>query len=401
MRMEKRRRFGRRPKPCGLVVGMVVLCIIIALFAVLPLLEGEEALVSLTFPTMTSPSTSTSSTITPPRFPPFETVDAGMCPPRTCQGIKQIRQAWTALASSAIADEAETNDLNAFHRVTCEHGNDFSMMTRDSHLDKFISGTIRKGQRHDPTVGDSIAHQLLYQPLPEGQTQAVFIDIGANIGYFTSTALASGAFCISFEPMRPNLGALMSTVRKNKWEKNSRIYHNALSYEGATVNMAPTNLEINLSNGHVTKSVCDGQEEGQYGVDWMESLSLDQVMMTKHPEIKHVQVMKIDVERFEVHVINGAMRFLCNSIVDMIIIEVEYIRPNPTAVCNSVKMQETLEKMGFSIWSKLKKDGGTEFTGKPFNELPSNVNFVQEFRDRPPVERLKGTEGNPCEGFEM
>ena len=183
--------------------------------------------------------------------------------------------------------------------------------------------------------------------------------------------------------------------------ESSRIYHNALSYEGAIVNMVPTNLKVNLSNEHVTKSVCEGQEEGQYGVDWIESVSLDQVMMTKHPEIKHVQVIKIDVERFEVHVIKGAMRFLCNSIIDMIIIEVEYIRPSPTTVCNSVKMQETLEKMGFSIWSKLKKDGGTEFTGKSFNELPTNVNFVQVFRDQPPAERLKGTEGNPCEGFEM
>ena len=117
---------GRRPKPCGLVllVGILVLCII-ALFTVVLRLQ-EMPPVALTFPTMmTLPSTSTStSSITPPRFPPFEMVDAGIYPPRSCQGIKQVRQAWTAFASSDIADEAETNNLNAFHRVTCEHGND-------------------------------------------------------------------------------------------------------------------------------------------------------------------------------------------------------------------------------------------------------------------------------------
>jgi FkbM family methyltransferase len=385
--MGKMRRLDR-PKQRGLVIGVSVLCIT-ALFAVIIQVLAVSPIL-------------TSSTRTPLLPPPtFEMLDAGMCPPRTCHGNKQIRQAWTAFAPSTLADEAEHNDLNAFQLVTREQGKDFSIMTRDRTLDQFISGTIRKGQRHDPSVGDSIAYQMLQQPLPEGQTQAVFIDVGANIGYFTSTALALGAFCISFEPMRPNLGALMSTTRKNKWEKNSRIYHNAVSYEGATVNMVPTNLKVNLSNGRVRKSVCEGDEKGQYGVDWMESVSLDQVMMTKHPEIKHVQAIKIDVETFEVHVINGAMRFLCNSIVDMIIMEVEYIRPNPKTVCDSVKMQETLEKMGFSIWSELKTNGGTEFTGKPFNQLPANVNFVQEFRERTPAERLKGAEGNPCEGFEI
>ena len=72
-------------------------------------------------------------------------------------------------------------------------------------------------------------------------------------------------------------------------------------------------------------------------------------------EIKHVQAIKIDVETFEAHVIDGAMGLLCNYIVDMIIKEVECIRPNPKTVGKSVKMQEILEKMGFSILSELKR----------------------------------------------
>jgi FkbM family methyltransferase len=356
---------------------------------------------------ITSTSSSLISTNTPPLLPPlplFEMKDAGMCPPRTCPGIQPIRNAWTDVVASSAADEAEDNPLNAFAIVKHEPGNDFTMMLRDIKLDKIISGSIRKGQRHDPLVGNAIAFQLQQRPLPEGQTQPVFIDAGANIGYFTSLALALGAYTISFEPMRPNLGALMSTVHKNNWQSNSRVYHNALSYEGAIVNMEST-TQINLSNGYVTNYVCSEEtqeEKGQYGVDWMESVSLDQVMLTNHPEIKHVQVMKIDVESFEVHVINGAMRFLCNSIVEMILMEVEYIRPGrPKTICNSVQMQTTLETMGYTIWSDLPQNGGTEFTGKPFNQLPSNVNFVQQFRDQTPAERLKGTAGNPCAGFEI
>jgi hypothetical protein len=57
---------------------------------------------------------------------------------------------------------------------------------------------------------------------------------------------------------------------------------------------------------------------------------------------------------------------------------------NPKTVCNSVQMQTTLETMGYTIWSNLPQNGGLEFTGKPFKDLPSDVNFVQQFRDQTP-----------------
>ncbi len=77
-------------------------------------------------------------------------------------------------------------------------------------------------------------------------------------------------------------------------------YHNAVSFEPSRVSMASTNSDINLSNGHVTKSACEAAATGQYGVDYMDAVTLDQVMFSNHPEITHVHAIKVDVETFEV-----------------------------------------------------------------------------------------------------
>jgi hypothetical protein len=113
--------------------------------------------------------------------------------------------------------------------------------------------------------------------------------------------------------------------------------------------------------------------------------------------------MKVDVETFEVHVVNGAMRFLCNIVVNMIVMEVEYCKKSVTKdhPCNSTLMQNTLEGMGYSTWSGIPDHGGTDLTGMPFDELPSDVIFLLNDPSRPPRESLRGAKNNPCEGFEI
>ena len=100
----------------------------------------------------------------------------------------------------------------------------FEMFIRDPTSDTFISGTLYAGRKHDPKVHDLVVRCL------RGKRDAVFIDIGANIGYFTATALAVGARTISFEPFYYNAGTLMATIAENGWSDRSTIYMNALGY---------------------------------------------------------------------------------------------------------------------------------------------------------------------------
>ena len=96
------------------------------------------------------------------------------------------------------------------------------------------------------------------------------------------------------------------------------------------------------------------------------------------------------------HVINGAMRFLCSRIVDTILMEVEYIKTTENAHgCSGSSMQNTLITMGFEI----KDEGNKDVTGLKFQNLPGNVVFQQKYRDQPPGERLRGQPNSPCGPF--
>ena len=289
------------------------------------------------------------------------------------------------------------------------------MLFADPRNDHFISGFIRQGRHHDPEVGNAIVKTIedyyvgmLNTTNHEDVPRPVILDVGTNIGYFASIALAAGARAISFEPMRANYGCVMATVRHNNWTDRHSLYINATSFQGATANMRATNDEINNSNGHVTNQTCNDDNDdtslGQYGLDWMESVSLDQVVLTKHADIHRFHLMKMDIETFEVNAINGAGRFLCNRIVESIIVEVLYLQSqhNLTA-CNTTGMQNFLEQMGYEIWDTLPTfPNATNVTHQDFDSLPPTVIFVLKDKTRTPWQRLQSENAvlNPCADFQ-
>jgi hypothetical protein len=143
----------------------------------------------------------------------IEFLNAGLCPVQGCNISREIREVWSHHADAA--KEARSDPLNEFATVEMarDGGKKFRMLTRDPKKDKFISASIRGGRLWDPMV-----RKPLIQAIKGQQSMPVFIDIGANVGYFTHTALAMGARVISFEPMRANMGPLMATIEENKWQ---------------------------------------------------------------------------------------------------------------------------------------------------------------------------------------
>ena len=203
----------------------------------------------------------------------------GFCPASSCKiGQTSIREAFHQ-APQAVKD-VQSNPSNQFvtvHAITPDSVEpiSFEMFIRDPIKDKFISGTIAAGEVHDPPIQKLVVKSLYNR---EG---SVLIDVGANVGYFTATALALGAKTISFEPFYDNAGVIMSTIQKNGWEKQSTLYMNAVGYESNRVTMKSTSAESNLSNMHVSGSTCISDSAAQtvpgqmYGFGYMDTVSLD------------------------------------------------------------------------------------------------------------------------------
>ena len=336
---------------------------------------------------------------------PFVFKDAGFCPATTCpSGDSTIRLAWQH--DPTIPDHIEASKEGAWAVVKVPSPHEpFSMLTRNRNTDTLISALIQDGKVFDVPVRQILLDSLLRSKNKDKSSEPpIFIDIGANIGYFSSTALAVGARVISFEPFFGNAGSFMSTVRKNKWQDRSTLYMNAVSYESVRVTMKSTNDKINLSNMHITSSNCvtneTAQATGTYGIDYMDAVSLDQVMFERHADIEHVDLIKIDVETHEVQVFNGAMYFLCNRRVDRIIVEVEYLKSvHGLGKCKFPDLQDRLERMGFSMFDSTMK---INRTGMSFENFPSaDAVFSQNFPNESPANRLRGTFDNPCADFDL
>eukprot|EP00291_Cryptomonas_curvata_P004720 CAMPEP_0172193096 /NCGR_PEP_ID=MMETSP1050-20130122/24750_1 /TAXON_ID=233186 /ORGANISM="Cryptomonas curvata, Strain CCAP979/52" /LENGTH=245 /DNA_ID=CAMNT_0012868585 /DNA_START=141 /DNA_END=875 /DNA_ORIENTATION=- len=72
-----------------------------------------------------------------------------------------------------------------------------------------------------------------------------FVDVGTNIGYFSLAAAALGCRVVSFEPMSRNVRKVVSSIRRNGFEGQVSLYHNAVGdVPGQLVSVrqtAPTN----------------------------------------------------------------------------------------------------------------------------------------------------------------
>lgn len=126
-----------------------------------------------------------------------------------------------------------------------------------------------------------------------------FVDVGANVGVF-SMLLADKfpkARVISFEPVYKVYRCLLENT---KCFSNVDVENMALAdYKGEAL----MNFDENNS---VTSHISDGSAGLQVAVD-----TLDDVLA--HKGVSEVNLLKVDVETFEKHVLRGAARTLANT----------------------------------------------------------------------------------------
>ena len=155
---------------------------------------------------------------------------------------------------------------------------------------------------------------------PQSQRQrCVFMDVGANVGWYSLTAASMGFSVISFEPFRSNLGLICSSTRNLDRNVANRIkvYDVGLDFKPRHCELFQQRA-INVGDTH---SVCDGAsraqfiEKGYSPLGWMNTTTLDIALEAGYfDHVDHVDVMKVDVEGFEYSVMEGGNRFFLSSL---------------------------------------------------------------------------------------
>lgn len=129
----------------------------------------------------------------------------------------------------------------------------------------------------------------------------VFVDIGANLGYYTCLALQSGKTVVAFEPQQQNLQCLFQNITANGWEDNAEVFPLALSER-------PGLLTLYGASGPSASLI---QNWAGYSSRFKKTVpvsTLDNVLMGRF--IDKQLFIKVDVEGAEFQVLKGALKTL-------------------------------------------------------------------------------------------
>ena len=155
-----------------------------------------------------------------------------------------------------------------------------------------------------------------YEWLKDFYTGDVLYDIGANVGSYSLMAGARGATVYAFEPLPVNYAELIANVHLNNLSEKIYCYPIAATNSYLTSWMPFSVHDINLPGYGLASAEKQYKESEDI---YLPSAALDSLPATAFKPPTHV---KIDVEGFELHVLDGMQGILGAGNVKSLIVEV-------------------------------------------------------------------------------
>jgi len=136
--------------------------------------------------------------------------------------------------------------------------------------------------------------EYIKKNLKKGQT---FLDVGANVGYFTILAAELGSSVIAFEPSTKNRKLLLENIETNKCETRVNVHQEA------------------LSNTTGTATLLTGKTPGEHSLkkNYHNAKGEEEVQVVKYDDLNIIDLpnmIKIDVEGNEKEVLEGMKKVL-------------------------------------------------------------------------------------------
>lgn len=151
----------------------------------------------------------------------------------------------------------------------------------------------------------------------------IFIDVGANIGYYTCFALQKNKTVLAFEPQSQNLRCLFQNLTANGWADRAEVYPLALSAK-------PGLLTLFGASGPSASLVRNWAGYSPRFSQTVPVNTLDNVLSARFPSER--LLIKIDVEGAEYQVLEGALRTIARIPRPIWMMEVCYTEYHPSGV---------------------------------------------------------------------
>lgn len=141
----------------------------------------------------------------------------------------------------------------------------------------------------------------------------VFVDIGANLGYYTCLALQNNKHVIAFEPQQQNLDCLYKNIQINNWQHNAEVIPVALSNK-------PGLLTLYGASGPSASLIKNWAGYSSSFNKIVAVNTLDNILNERYRNDKIF--IKIDVEGAEYSVLEGALNTLKRDLKPIWLIEI-------------------------------------------------------------------------------
>ncbi|MEX1014866.1 MAG: FkbM family methyltransferase [Candidatus Paceibacterota bacterium] len=168
--------------------------------------------------------------------------------------------------------------------------------------------------------------------LDKAENKKVFVDIGANIGFFTLLALNNKGFqkALAFEPTPDTFKRLQQNVATNNLEGRARLFNKAIGKERAQLKLQQN--EFHTGGNTVIE---ESEDENLISVD---VAPFPDLLDETDVKIANIGFIKIDVEGFELNVLQGMKDILKELVLDtLIFVEIREKDNNKKEVQNLLK----------------------------------------------------------------
>ena len=182
----------------------------------------------------------------------------------------------------------------------------------------------------------------------------VFINVGANIGYYCCIALSNNKQTVAFEPIGTNLRYLYKNVKANDWGDNIEIFPMALSDRKGIIDIFGSNTGASIVKGWAGM-------QSKYSTS-VPTSTLDNILGTRFNGKKCLVL--VDIEGAEDLFLQGANQFLSRNPKPVWMVEISFFEHQPDGVSINPNIWSSFQRFwenGYEAWTA---DGDLQFVSK-------------------------------------
>lgn len=172
----------------------------------------------------------------------------------------------------------------------------------------------------------------------------IFINVGANIGYYCCLALSYGRKVIAFEPVNSNLQYLFRNIKANNWQNEIEVFPVALSDKIGLIDIYGEGTGASLVKGWANTP--------EDSATIVACTTLDSIIGDKY--VGKQCLILVDIEGAEKFMLNGAAKLLIMHPKPIWIVEIsitEHLADESKVNSNLVETFNIFYENGYDVWT--------------------------------------------------